>query len=497
MCMGASDQDFSDVCDFVNGGRQTALPPGAGPFITDWKNFLFKIREKLAHPYTFQKELDIHEMLREWRDFSKELIEVVGEAHEEVETCLKNVSYQREQTLAVSGRLLWGTLTLFVPPPVGVVLGALVYAATEDNLRGGLQRFVEWGMQAPEPYGGPNNRVAPRARPNTNPRSGNSGGHEKIRDLKDIGQMIKSVEKIFGGERGKWLKELNEVSLRKLVHVPDLQRGMADALQSLVTSVCEQGQEFLKQALVQEMITLVNDDAKLRRITETVQMLQLGYLMQPNRPQGDASPKAVIREGVTIFLNRLAHEQVESVKNARSAERAPLLSQNLSMRNDLKRRFQLLLFAQYFNANRENYQPPLPSARTPATWNLPGRGVVPGAAAQPDHFAIMYGVVPNAFFSSSYAGTFLNSLLVSPLEEKLTKLKVIRKVANPADIATWSLPRDLAQPVPYTTVDRAFRGRLRAWADFYCGDRVSLAARSDEIARVFFTTHAPKLLRVS
>ena len=495
MCMGAGDQDFSDVCDFVNSGANAGLPSGVGPFITDWKNFLFKIREKLAHPYTFQKELDIHEMLREWRTFSRELIEVVDEAQTDVEKCIKSVSHQREQTLAVSGRLLWGTLTLFAPPPVGILLGALVYAATEDNLRGGLQRFVEWGMQTPHMYG-PQGKVAPRRRPNRNPLSNNSGGQEKIRDLKDINQMIQGVEKMFGGERGKWLRELNGTSLRQLVHVPDLSRGMASALESLVEQVCTQGQEFLKKALVQEMVDLINDDQKLRRITEAAQLLQLTYLADPSRPEGDAKPRAVIREGISLFLNRLAHDQVESIKNARGAERAPRLSHNVVMRDELKRRFQRLLFASYFNANREAYQPSPQAARNPATWQLPGRAPAQGPQ-QADHFAIMYGVVPNSFFSSSYAGTFLNSLLVSPLEEKLTKLKIIRKVATQAEIARWTLPRDLTQPVPYTSIDRAFRGRLRAWADHYCGDRISLAARSDELTSILFTSIAPKALRVS
>jgi hypothetical protein len=496
MCMGTCDRDFNDVLELVTSPQNFVLPPGVGPYITDWGNFLHKVREKLAHPYTFQKELDIHEMLNEWRQFSNELILVVKEAHEEVEKCIQAVSYQREQTLAVSGRLLWGTLTLFVPPPVGVLLGAMVYAGTEDSLRNSVQKFVEWGMQTPEPYGSPG-QLAPRAQPNANPRSLNPGGHEKIRDLKDINQMIKSVEKIFGGERGKWLKALNNTSLRQLVHVPNLSSGVANALESLVTQVCTQGQEFLKKALVQEMINLINDDQRLRRIAEAVTLLQLDVLDDPNRPEGDAKPKAVIREGVALFLNRLAHEQVESVKRARGAERVPLLSQNITKRSDLKRRFQLLSFAYYFNANREGYNAPAPSPRTPVTWQLPGLGLGQAPPTNADHFAAMYGVVPNSFFSSSYAGTLLNSLLVSPLEEKLTKLKIIKKVTAQAEVTNWSLPRDLAQPVPYTTVDRAFRGRLRAWADFYCGDPRALATRRDEFSEVVFTTNAPKLLRVS
>jgi hypothetical protein len=493
MCHGACDQDFNDVLHLVNSNKTFALPDGVGPFITDWSNFLHKIREKLAHPYTFQKELDIAEMLSEWRQFSRELIDVVKEAHEETDRCVQSVSYQREQTLAVSGRLLWGTLTLFVPPPVGVLLGATVYALTEDNLRGGVQKLVEWGLQSPRPYGS-QGQVAPRARPNANPASSNSGGHEKIRDLKDINQMIKSVEKIFGGKRGKWLKELNAISLRQLVHVPSLNQGMANALESLVTQVCAQGQEHLKRALVQEMSNLINDDQKLRRIAEAVTLLQQDVLSDP---KGEVKPRAVIREGVAVFLNRLAHEQVASVEHARGAERVPLLSQNTFMRNDLKRRLQVLALASYFNANREDYHAPAPS-RAPVTWQLPGLGhghVPPRNDA--DQLAAMYGVVPNSFFSSSYAGTFLNSLLVSPLEEKLTELKIIKKVVTQGEITKWSLPRDLAQPVPYMTVDRAFRGRLRAWADFYCGDRNAQRARSNEIAAVFFTKDAPRLLAVS
>jgi hypothetical protein len=108
----------------------------------------------------------------------------------------------------------------------------------------------------------------------------------------------------------------------------------------------------------------------------------------------------------------------------------------------------------------------------------------------------MYGVVPNSFFSSSYAGTMLNSLLVSPLEEKLTQLNIIRKVRTRAEVMSWS-PNNLAQPVPYTTIDRAFRGRLRAWADHYCGDARALTNRKDEITSAFFRNDAPRLLAVT
>jgi hypothetical protein len=302
---------------------------------------------------------------------------------------------------------------------------------------------------------------------------------------------------VHGHVRAKWIKDLNNTSLRQLVHVPDLNQDMALALESLVTHVCTRGQEFLKKALVQEMVSLINDNQKLRRITEAATLLQLDVLDAPNRAEGDAKPKAVIREGVAVFLNRLAHEQLESVKRARGAERVPLLSQNISMRNDLKRRMQLLLFASYFNANRENYNAPATSPRAPVTWQLPGLSLGQAPPTSADHFAVMYGVVPNSFFSSSYAGTFMNSLLVSPLEEKLTKLKVIKKVTTQTEITNWSLPGDVDQPVPYMTIDRAFRGRLRAWADFHCGDRNALMARRNEIAAVFFRTDAPRLLRVA
>ncbi len=487
----AGDEDFQTVLTVLDRNQNVELP-GDRRYIPDWPNFLIKLREKLARPYTFQEELDIHEMLHEWREFSKELSILVQEAYDEVERCLGGVSYQREQTLAVSGRLLWGTLTLFVPPPVGVLLGAMIYATTEDSLRNSVQKFVEWGLQAPEPYGQAG-QLTPRARPNANPRSANSGGHEKIRDLKDINQMIKSVEKIFGGERGKWLKELNKTTVRQLLHVPDMSQGMGNAVDSLVTQVCARGQEFLKKALVREMTNLIADEQKLRTITSIVGMLQMDVLDDPGLPE-DVKAKSLIREGVILFLNRLAHEQVEAVKNARGAERVPLLRENAAKKAELKRRFQSLLFAYYFNANRVRDDAPS-GMRLPSTWQVPRPSFMP-APAQRSAIAAMYGVVPNTFFSSSYAGTVLNSFLVSPLEEKLTKLGIIKK-GTQADITRWSLPHELHRPVPYTTIDGAFRGRLSAWAEFYCGDMRALAARRDEISQLVFTTRAPKLLAIT
>jgi hypothetical protein len=493
----AGTQDFRDVLDVVNSdtafqslrllvNANRAVPLAQDRrYIPDWPHFIFKLREKLAQPYSFQEELDIHDMLSEWREFAKELSTLVQESYEEVEKCLQGVSSQREQTFAVSGRLLWGTLTLFVPPPVGVLLGAMIYAATEDNLRGGVQKFVEWGMQTPQPYGPPG-QLAPRAERNINPSSLNSGGQEKIRDLKDINMMIKSVEKVFGGERGKWLKELNHTTLRQLLHVPDLSLGTGNALDLLVKQVCDSGQEFLKKALVREMTHLVNDDLKLRRIAEVVAAQQIDVLDGPNGPEG-VKPKSLIREGVILFLNRLAHEQVQIVKNARGAERVPLLREHPSKKAELKRRFQSLVFAYYFNKHQEGYAAP---GHPAGTW-LPRLPFM--QTAQPSAIAAMYGVVPNSLFSSSYAGTALNSMLVSPLEEKLTKLGIIER-GTQADITRWGLPHDLHRPVPYTTIDSAFRGRLRAWAAFYCGDTKAVTERRNEITDIVFSRKSPALL---
>lgn len=486
----AGDEDFRDVLAMLERNKAVELP-GDRRYI-DWPGFVIKLREKLARPYTFEQELDIHDMLREWREFTKELSAIVQEAYEEVEKCVVGVSHQREQTFAVSGRLLWGTVTLFVPPPVGVLLGAMIYASTEDSLRNSVQKFVEWGLQTPQPYG-ERGQLTPRAQPNRNPPSRNPGGHEKIRDLKDINQMIKSVEKIFGGERGKWLKELNSTTLRQLLHVPDMSQGVGKALQSLVQQVCERGQDFLKKALVREMTSLTADEGRLRNLTSIVGMLQMDALDDPGRPE-DLKTDALVLEGLILFLNRLAYAHVEAVKAARGAERVPRLADNVAKKAELKRRFQVLLFAYYFNANRERYDAPT-GIRLPASWNVPRPSFFP-PAAQPSALAAMYGVVPNTFFSSSYAGTVFNSFLVSPLEEKLTKLKIIKK-GTQADITAWSLPHHLHQPVPYTTIDSAFRGRLSAWAEFYCGDRPALEARRQEIEELVFTTTAPKRLLIN
>lgn len=470
MCFGLGNEDYADVRMMME-----RLPPTGAPLpehpdpqiklsADEWEHLLHKVRYDLKQPYTLAETLDIADMLRAWRHFSEELLSVVESAHSNVQKVLGTVSTQRVQTFAVSGRMLWGTVTLLVPPPVGVLLGAFIYAACEDNLRASLQKFIEWGLQTPESYR-QGTGLTPRTGPNAFPRNPLPGGQEKVKDLKDLNQMFKSLEKVFAGRHGRVVKEWNAHSLRNLVVVPGLDAGHGRRLRQTIERSIEASQSLLRGYVIDQLEALVQDDRKLLSLARVCQHLQADAIST-----AQIKPKAIIREGVQLFVNRMVYELIESLKGYRGVEQLALPAASQS---EVRRKLECYLVANHFNQTRQMSKGRVANmaAQTKSFFGRPADPL--------DRYGVMYGYVPEDLFSSSWGGTMANWALGSPLEEKLQQLGIVHKTADEAAILAWTPTRleeraapagQVANRIPYKSIDPGFRGRLSAWATHYAGD---------------------------
>ncbi|MET0384605.1 MAG: hypothetical protein ABW321_01535 [Polyangiales bacterium] len=479
-CYGVDDQNFVRMCELISSGTIPTRRGGHALPDIDWLGVIHKLREKLRHPYTFGEELDIQDVLREWSELIGWLADIVAAAKTNVESCIASVTNQREQSFAVTGRMLWGTMTIAVPPPVGTILGAIIYAAIEKESTLALQRLIEWSLQTPLSYG-PGGKLTPQRRPYNWPKNHAPGGQVNIRDLKDVNQMMKSLEKLFGSDRTQWIRELNQKVPRNVMRIPQMRQEVsfdlhgravrtnwhADDMKGVVKDICTRGQTALRAGVVDVFKTLVQDTQKLRLIAEASRYVQGDILLNT----GEASPKGIVREGCDLFLNRMAHTYVEGIRGARADTYVVMPNRSGGdLKERLQRRFERELFARYFLNNKEDHGPTAQTFMTAR--KVLGMGFNPALETWADNL----GTIPSSFFASGYLGQLANPLIGAPLEERLVSLGILYRANSMAPIRVWrpnhagALPdhgQDNYQAVPYTSVDRAARGRLFAWARAY------------------------------
>lgn len=185
---GLRADDFAALTDLIVGRPRLA----ATTHRLDVPVLVHEVRQAARMPFTTAQLFKALGSLDEWSRFSDQLISTVDEAASSVDRVTAAMGSQRAASIGVSGRLLWGICSLAVPPPVGVALGALCYAATEDTWTDGLARLTEWTLQMPMVFDESDDIVGPtyanRYRAgNTSrfPTARNPGGQEKVKDLKD------------------------------------------------------------------------------------------------------------------------------------------------------------------------------------------------------------------------------------------------------------------------------------------------------------------------
>jgi hypothetical protein len=456
---GLRADDFAALTDLIVGRPRLA----ATTHRLDVPVLVHDVRQAARLPFTSAQLFAALAALDEWTRFSNELIATVDEATRGVEGTLTSAGSQRCASIGVSGRLLWGICSLAVPPPVGVALGAVCYAAIEDTWTDGLARLTEWTLQMPMVFDANQNVAAPtyanRYRAGNTarfPSARNPGGQEKVKDVKDFNQMMKGVEKLFGGDRGELISRWNGTTLANLWgKLPRVEVSDSEVLKQLFRRGCELAKQALSDS-VEDLLKEVsgNEQAATRIVLASAAFQNDVLIDAPAHRVHD-----IVRSGIQLYMNTVVHILFTELLQRATHHRAPVLGD--ARKRELGAGIERYLLARYFV---DNTAPPW----TKLVKENPGN-VQRLNRYQADIWANTRGTVPEKLFAptifSQAAPSFLKNgidgFFVSPLEKKLVDLDILRKVPNENAVAAW-VPG--SSTVLYHTIDFAARGRIAEWA---------------------------------
>lgn len=456
---GLRADDFAALTDLIVGRPRLA----ATTHRLDVPVLVHEVRQAARMPFTTAQLFKALGSLDEWSRFSDQLISTVDEAASSVDRVTAAMGSQRAASIGVSGRLLWGICSLAVPPPVGVALGALCYAATEDTWTDGLARLTEWTLQMPMVFDESDDIVGPtyanRYRAgNTSrfPTARNPGGQEKVKDLKDFNQMVKGVEKLFGGDRGELIGRWNGKTLANLWgKLPKTEASDGAALKQMFRRGCD----LAKQALSDSVEDLLRDFSGNEQTATRIVLASANFQNDVLVDAPDHRVHGIVESGIQLYVNTVVHVLFTELLKRASHHRAPMFGD--TQKSALAAGVEKYLLARYFV---DNTAPPW------TRWVKENPGNVQRIDRyQGDIWANTRGTVPEKMFAptifSQAAPSFLKSGLdgffVSPLEKRLVELEILRKAPNDNAVAAW-VPG--SSSVLYHTIDFSARGRIAEWA---------------------------------
>jgi len=459
---GLRDADF-DVFTALIGG-QPRLP--STTYRLDAPVLVHDVRQAGRMPFTTAQLLKVLGSLDEWTRFSSELISVVDEAFRSVEGVVAGMGVQRGASIGVSGRLLWGICSLTIPPPIGVALGAISYAAIEDTWTDGLQRLTEWTLQMPLVFDANDNIVAPTyanryraGHTHRFPAANNPGGQEKVKDVKDFNQMGKGVETLFGGDRRKLIDQWNSKTLQNLWgKLPKTKAEDGASLKQLFRQGCELAKQALGDSIEDLLKDFVNNGETATRIVLASANVQNDALA--NAPVHHVHD--IVRSGTQLYMNTVVHRLFSELLARANHHRAPAF--DARQKRELQISVEKYLLAKYFVDN---------TTSPGAVPSQEARGNVQRLDRyQGDRWARSRGAVPEKLFAPTifsqatrgFMKSGIDGFFVSPMEKKLVELDILRKVPHEAAVAAW-VPGSSA--VLYHTIDWGARGRIAEWASRY------------------------------
>ena len=456
---GLRADDFAALTELIVG--RPRLP--ATTHRLDVPVLVHEVRQAARMPLTTSQLFKALGSLDEWTTFSHALISTVDEASSSVEGVIAGMGSQRGASIGVSGRLLWGICSLALPPPVGVALGAVCYAAIEDTWTDGLARLTEWTLQMPMVFDANDDIVAPtyanRYRAGNAarfPAARNPGGQEKVKDVKDFNQMLKGVEKLFGGDRGELLARWNGKTLANLWgKLPKAEPSDSAALKQLFRRGCEIAKQALSDSIEELLRDFSGNEQTATRIVFASASFQNDVLI-------DAPAHRVhdmVKSGIQLYMNTVVHILFTELLKRANHHRPPVLGE--TRKSELGTAVEKYLLAKYFV---DNTAPPW----TKLVKENPGN-VQRLDRYQANVWANSRGTVPEKVFAPtifsqaapSFLKTGIDGFFVSPLEKKLVELEILRKVPNENAVAAW-VPG--SSTVLYHTIDFAARGRIAEWA---------------------------------
>lgn len=471
---GLDNADFDAFTTLIGG--QPRLPSAA--YRLDAAVLVHDIRQAARLPFTTAQLLTLLGALDEWATFSDALVTTVDAALQAVQGVVTGMGQQRTASIGVGGRLLWGICSLTIPPPVGVALGALSYAAIEDTWTDGFQRLTEWTLQMPMVFDASDNVLAPSyanryGAGNTNrfPAARNPGGQEKVKDLKDFNQMGKGVEKLFGGDRRALIDRYNSKTLTSLWGLlPKAKAQDGDELKQLFRRGCELAKQALRdgvEGLVSEYLN--SGEAATRIVLASARVQDDALASAPAHRAHD-----IVRSGAELYINTLVHRLFSDLLARARHHRAPAFGS--SEQAPFQRNIEKYLLAKYFV---DITTPPQVAMIEASRWNVQRLD-----RYQADRWAKSRGTVPEKVFAPTvfsqatrgFVRNGIDGFFASPMEKKLLDLDILRKVSSEAAVAAWVPGSDA---VLYHSLDFAARGRIAEWAARYLSaDPVSALSTS-------------------